>query len=64
MCWIADEKVLTLRKRYRDPFIKVLGQERMNRIFSSEGRFHQLLIKSMRNQNQRNKFNRPVPRRG
>jgi hypothetical protein len=56
-----DEKVLNLRKRYRDQFSKVLGPERMNRIFSSEGRFHQLLIKSMRNQNQRNKMNRPMP---
>ena len=56
-----DEKVLNLRKRYRDQFSKVLGPERMNRIFSSEGKFHQLLIKSMRNQNQRNKLNRPIP---
>ena len=59
-----DEKVLNLRKRYRDQFTKVLGQERMNRIFNAEGRFRQLLIKSMRNQNQRNKANRPMQRRG
>ncbi len=56
-----DEKILNLRKRYKDQFSKVLGPERMNRIFSSEGKFHQLLIKSMRNQNQRNKANRPMP---
>ena len=56
-----DEKVLNLRKRYKDQFTKVLGQERMNRIFNSEGRFRQLLIKSMRNQNMRNKANRPMP---
>lgn len=59
-----DEKVLNLRKRYRDQFSKVLGPERMNRIFVSEGKFHQLLIKSMRNQNQRNRANRPMPPRG
>ena len=58
-----DEKVLNLRKRYRDQFSKVLGQQRMNRIFNAEGRFRQLLIKSMRNQNQR-KANRPLQRRG
>ena len=58
---VRDEKILNLRKRYRDQFSSVLGQERMNRIFSSEGKFHQLLIKSMRNQNQRNKANRPLP---
>jgi hypothetical protein len=58
-----DEKVLNLRKRYRDQFTKILGQQRMNRIFNAEGRFRQLLIKSMRNQNQR-RANRPMPRRG
>ncbi len=59
-----DEKVLNLRKRYKDQFTQVLGQQRMNRIFNAEGRFHQLLIKSMRNQQQRNKANRPIPKRG
>ena len=58
-----DEKVLNLRKRYKDQFTKVLGQERMNRVFNSEGRFRQLLIKSMRNQNQR-KAGRQLQRRG
>ncbi|MBC7888822.1 MAG: hypothetical protein H7Z13_13170 [Ferruginibacter sp.] len=59
-----DEKVLNLRKRYKDQFTKVLGQQRMNRIFNAEGRFRQLLIKSMRNQNLHNKANRQLPRRG
>ena len=59
-----DEKVLNLRKRYKDQFSKILGQQRMNRIFNAEGRFRQLLIKSMRNQNQRPKANRPFQRRG
>ena len=58
-----DEKVLNLRKRYKDQFTKVLGQERMNRVFNSEGRFRQLLIKSMRNQNQ-GKAGRQLQRRG
>ncbi len=59
-----DEKVLNLRKGYRDQFTKILGQQRMNRIFNAEGKFRQLLIKSMRNQNLRNKANRPMLRRG
>ena len=59
-----EEKVLNLRKRYKDQFSKVLGQQRMNRIFNAEGRFRQLLIRSMRNQNLRNKANRPRQRRG
>ena len=58
-----DEKVLNLRKRYSDQFTNILGQQRMNRIFNAEGRFRQLLIKSMRAQNQRNKGNRTLPRR-
>ncbi|MEO6729961.1 MAG: hypothetical protein ABIN01_02005 [Ferruginibacter sp.] len=57
-----DEKVLNLRKRYKDQFTKILGEQRMNRIFNAEGRFRQLLIKSMRNQNQR-KANRPLQRK-
>ncbi len=59
-----DEKVLNLRKRYSDQFTNILGQQRMNRIFNAEGRFRQLLIKSMRAQNQRNKGQRTLPRRG
>ena len=58
-----DEKVLNLKKKYQDQFTRVLGQQRMNRIFSAEGKFRQLLIKSLRNQNQRNKANRPLQRR-
>jgi hypothetical protein len=54
-----DEKVLNLRKSYKDQFSKVVGQQRMNKIFNAEGRFRNLLIKSMRNQNQRNQINRP-----
>jgi hypothetical protein len=53
-----DEKVLNLRKSYRDQFSKVVGQPRMNKIFNAEGRFRNLLIKSMRNQNQRSPINR------
>jgi len=61
---VRDEKVLNLRKSYKDQFSKVLGQERMNRVFNSEGRFRQLLIKAnMRNQNKQNKPNRQIPRR-
>lgn len=53
-----DEKVLNLRKRYSDQFSGILGHQRMNRIFNAEGRFRQLLIKSMRNQSQQR--NRPI----
>jgi hypothetical protein len=47
-----DEKILNLRKSYKDQFSNVLGQQRMNKMYNAEGRFRNLLIKSMRNQNQ------------
>jgi hypothetical protein len=53
-----DEKLLNLRKSYKEQFSNVLGQQRMNKIFNAEGRFRNLLIKSMRDQNQRIPNNR------
>jgi hypothetical protein len=53
-----DEKLLNLRKSYKDQFSNVLGPQRMNKIFNAEGRFRNLLIKSMRDQNQRIPNNR------
>lgn len=45
-----DEKVLNLRKRYKEPFTKILGQQRINNMYNAEGKFHQLLFKAMRQQ--------------
>ncbi|CAN5810373.1 hypothetical protein BH11BAC3_BH11BAC3_38700 [soil metagenome] len=60
-----DEKVLNLRKKYRDDFTKVLGPQRMNRLYNAEGRFRQILIKAIKNQRlQRNNTNRPLQRKG
>lgn len=60
-----DEKVLNLRKKYRDQFTKVLGAQRMNRLYNAEGRFRQILIKAIKNQRlQRNNQNRPLQRKG
>ncbi|MEO6230011.1 MAG: hypothetical protein ABJB11_02065 [Ferruginibacter sp.] len=60
-----DEKVLNLRKKYRDQFTKVLGPQRMNRLYNAEGRFRQILIKAIKNQRlQRNNTNRPLQRKG
>ncbi|HMO62012.1 MAG TPA: hypothetical protein PKC39_07175 [Ferruginibacter sp.] len=44
----TEERVLNLRKRYRERFVKVVGQERMNRMFVAEVRFRRLLIKAIR----------------
>lgn len=59
-----DEKVLNLRKRYKDQFSKVLGDQRVNRMFGAETRFRQLLIKAMRNQQKPRQMDRPLLRRG
>jgi CRISPR/Cas system-associated endonuclease Cas1 len=58
-----DEKVLNLRKSYRDRFTKILGPQRVNNMYNAEGRFRQLLFKAMRKQNQlQNRPNRPFRR--
>jgi hypothetical protein len=59
-----DEKVVNLRKRYRDQFTKVLGPDRMNKMFNAERDFRQLLIKSLRKQRQKNNLDRSLLRRG
>lgn len=47
-----DEKILNLRKSYKEQFTKILGAQRVNNMYNAEGRFHQLLFKAMRKQNQ------------
>ena len=43
-----DEKVLNIRKKYKDQFTKVLGnQQRMNRMFNAEGKFRKILIRAL-----------------
>ena len=59
-----DEKVLNVRKRYKEQFSKVLGDQRVNRMFGAETKFRQLLIKAMRNQQKPRQLNRQLPRRG
>lgn len=54
-----DEKVLNVRKRYKEQFIKVLGQPRINKMYGAEGRFHKILIKAMRNRQNNMKQNKP-----
>lgn len=59
-----DEKVLNLRKSYKEQFTKILGPQRVNNMYNAEGRFHQLLFKAIRKQNQMlNRQNRPPLRR-
>ena len=46
-----DEKVLNLRKKYKDQFAKILGNQRANDMYKAESKFHLLLIKAMKKQN-------------
>lgn len=57
-----DEKVLNLRKRYKDQFTKILGPQRMNRMYGAEGRFRKLLIKALQRQQMKRglRNNRPL----
>jgi hypothetical protein len=58
-----EEKVLNLRKNYKERFTKILGPQRVNNMYNAEGRFHQLLFKAMRKQNQlQTRPNRPFRR--
>ena len=42
-----DQKVLDIRKGYRDQFIRIVGPDRTNRLFEAEGKFRQLLIQAI-----------------
>ena len=48
---VREEKVLNLKKRYQEPFTKILGGQRVNNMYNAEGKFRQLLFKASRNQN-------------
>ena len=58
-----DEKILNLRKNYKEQFTKILGPQRVNNMYNAEGRFNQLLFKAMRRQNKlQNRPNMSLPR--
>jgi hypothetical protein len=42
-----DQKILDIRKSYKDQFIKIIGPDRTNRLFEAEGKFRQLLIQAI-----------------
>lgn len=59
----TEEKVLNVRKKYQGQFTKILGPQRLNRMFGAEGRFRKLLIKAVRRQQMKRAVrnnNRPV----
>lgn len=58
-----EEKVVNIRKRYRDQFTKLLGAQRMNRMFTAETDFRKLLIRTLQRQRQKGNLNRPFRNR-
>lgn len=45
----TEEKVLNIRKKYKPDFEKIVGNERMNRVFNAEQDFRRVLIKQLKN---------------
>jgi hypothetical protein len=66
----TDNKVLSIKNKYKDQFTKVLGPNKTNKMFNAENRFRKVLIKTMRNQRpmqqqqQHNNPNKPHKRNG
>lgn len=45
----AEEKLLNIRKKYQPSFEKVLGQQRLNKLFNAERDFRAVLIQRLKN---------------
>ena len=56
-----EQKVLDIRKKYKEQFIKVIGQPRMNKLFHAERDFRRILIDRIKNRQQ---IRPGLPRRG
>lgn len=55
-----EERVLNVRKKYREQFSKIIGADRMNRMFNADTKFRHMLIKMIQRQRQKqiNRTNR------
>ena len=50
----SDEQLLAIRKKYQPSFEKVLGPQRLNKLFNAERDFREVLIRRLKDrQNQR-----------
>jgi hypothetical protein len=49
----TEEKILNIKKKYKPPFEKVIGPQRLNTLFNAEGKgFRKLLIQQLQNRRQ------------
>lgn len=44
-----EQKMVDVRKKYRDQFVKIIGQQRMNKLFNAERDFRRILINRIKN---------------
>ena len=54
----TEQKILDVRKRYKDRFAGVIGQPRVNRFFQAEGEFRRVLLNQLKH-----RPNRPMLQR-
>jgi hypothetical protein len=47
-----EEKLLNIRKKYLGSFEKVIGPQKVNRLFNAERDFREILIRRLQNRNQ------------
>ena len=48
----TEEKLLNIRKKYKPSFEKILGEQKLNQLFSAERDFRNVLIRRLKNRNQ------------
>ena len=47
-----DQKLLDIRKKYKPPFEKVIGPQKLNKLFNAERDFRDVLIRRLQNRRQ------------
>lgn len=57
-----EEQILSVKKRYRSEFIKVIGQPKTNTLFNAEKEFRGALMRRLKD-NSGNNRNHPFPNR-
>ena len=48
----TEEKLLDIRKKYVASFEKIIGPQKVNRLFNAERDFREILIRRLQNRNQ------------
>lgn len=59
----SEEKILNIKKRYRQEFINVVGQPKANTLFNAEREFRGVLMRHLKNRQAQNQRLMMNPRR-